>query len=163
MKQETQTPVDLCRVYRFYQSIWFSRLGAIISETLWFGNKYAYIWQREVLYSNRWAKTDNIDVTCWLKQGCILSTLLFNLYVDDLVLRISSLDIRIKRDGKKVAVMLYADDLVLREEILLNEINEWCKHNYINNNQQKSNIVHFRPTSVMQTRFRFNCGTICIL
>ena len=64
--------------------------------------------------------------------------------------------------------MLYADDLVLlaaREEdvqILLNKLNDWCQNNRININQQKSNIVHVRPTSVIQTDFSFKCGTMCL-
>ena len=66
-------------------------------------------------------KTEFIEVGCGLKQGCILSMLLFNLYVNDLVIRINSLGTGIEIDGEKVAVMLYADDLVLlaaREEDL---------------------------------------------
>ena len=113
-------------------------------------------------------KTDYIDVTCWLKLGCRLSTLLFNLYVNDLVLRVNNLDIGIEIDDEKIAVLLYADDLVLIAasegdlQILLNELNIWCQNNCIKINQQKSNVVHFRPYSVMQTRFSFKCGTICL-
>ena len=113
-------------------------------------------------------KTDYIDVTCGLKQGCILSTLLFNLYVNDLVLRINNLDIGIEIDDEKIAVLLYADDLVLIAasegdlQILLNELNVWCQNNCIKINQQKSNVVHFRSDSVVQTRFSFKCGTICL-
>ena len=35
-------------------------------------------------------KTDYFEVKCGLKQGCTLSTLLFNLYVNDLVIKIKS-------------------------------------------------------------------------
>ena len=70
-----------------------------------------------------------------LRQGCILSTLWFNLYVNDLVLRISSLDIGSEIGDEKVAVMFYADHSVLIAaskhdlQILLNELNEWYKYN----------------------------------
>ena len=80
-------------------------------------------------------KTDIFEVNCGLKQGCTLSTLLFNLYVNDLVTKINSLDIGIEIDGEKVAVMLYADDLVLISaseddlQILLNELHIWCSTN----------------------------------
>ena len=113
-------------------------------------------------------KTDYIDVTCGLKQGCIFYQQLFNLYVNDLVLRVNNLDIGIEIDDEKIAVLLYADDLVLIAagdgdlQILLNELNVWCQNNCIKINQQKSNVIHFRPDSVMQTRFSFKCGTICL-
>ncbi|MEW8547938.1 MAG: reverse transcriptase family protein, partial [Candidatus Thiodiazotropha sp.] len=109
-------------------------------------------------------KTDFFEVTCGLKQGCTLSTLLFNLYVNDLVLKISSLDVGINIDEEKVAILLYADDLVLiapsktELQMLLNELNIWCYSNGIQINQKKSNIIHFRPTNVMQTNFNFKCG-----
>ena len=51
-------------------------------------------------------KTEYFEVTCGLKQGCTLSTLLFNLYVNDLVIKINSLDIGIEIDGEKVAILL---------------------------------------------------------
>ena len=75
-----------------------------------------------------------------LKQGCIFSTLWFNLYVNDLALRISNLDIGSKIGDEKVAVMLYADHLGLiaarKDDLqkLLNELNGWYKHNYVNIN-----------------------------
>ena len=109
-------------------------------------------------------KTDIFEVNCGLKQGCTLSTLLFNLYVNDLVTKINSLDIGIEIDGEKVAVMLYADDLVLISaseddlQILLNELHIWCSTNSLKINEQKSNIVHFRPLSVTQTGYNFKCG-----
>ena len=110
-------------------------------------------------------KTEFVDANCGLKQGCILSTLLFNLYVIDLVIKINSLNIGIDIDGEIVSVMVYADDLVLlatKEEdlqILLNQLTDWCQNNIININEQKSNIVHFRPISVSQTDFSFKCGS----
>ena len=58
-------------------------------------------------------KTENIEVGCGLKQCCILSTLLFNLCVNDLVIKINNLNIGIDTNGEKVAILLYEDDLLL--------------------------------------------------
>ena len=64
----------------------------------------------------------------WLKKGCTLLTLLFNLYVNDLVTRINSLNIGIDIGREKVAALLHADDLVVIAptehdlQVLLNEL-----------------------------------------
>ena len=114
-------------------------------------------------------KADYFGVSCGLKQGCTLSTLLFNLYVNDLAIKIKHLGIGIDIDGEKVAIMLYADDLVLVSatennlQILLQELNTWCQNNGIRINIQKSNIIHFRPANVSQSKYIFKCGDTCLV
>ena len=87
-------------------------------------------------------KTEFVNANCGLKQGCILSTLLFNLYVNDLIIKINSLNIGIDIDGEIVSVVLYADDLVILAtkevnlQILLNQLNDWYQNNRININEQ---------------------------
>ena len=109
-------------------------------------------------------KTEFFDVGCGLKQGCSLSTLFFNLFVNDLVVRLNSLDIGVDIGGEKVTALLYADDLALVAssehdlQILLNELNDWCTQNNLTINQKKSNIVHFRPTDERKSEFTFRCG-----
>ena len=56
--------------------------------------------------------TDWFNVQCGLKQGCLLSPLLFNLYINGLATSNDSLDIGIDIDGEKISMLLYADDLV---------------------------------------------------
>ena len=70
-------------------------------------------------------------VNCGLKQGCSLSTLLFNLFINDLVVLINSTNKGFDIDGESVATLLYADDLVLLAtseqdlQILLNVLGDW--------------------------------------
>ena len=57
--------------------------------------------------------TEWFEVKCGLKQGCSLSTLWFNLYIIDLITHIKAFDVGIDIGDEKVAIMLYADDLLL--------------------------------------------------
>ena len=74
------------------------------------------------------------DVSCGLKQGCVLSIILFNLYINDLIVKIDSLNLGIEIDGEKVGMLVHADDIVLlaenEEELqqLLHELNLWCEN-----------------------------------
>ena len=79
--------------------------------------------------------TDWFDVKCGLRQGCILSPILFNLYINDLALYLKSLGKGIPCDGDRVCILLYADDIVLLAEteqdlqFLLNALHDWCSSN----------------------------------
>ena len=60
--------------------------------------------------------TDWLNVDSGLKQGCILSTMMFNIYVNSLIDDINALNIGIDIDNEKLAMLLYADDVVLLAE-----------------------------------------------
>ena len=76
--------------------------------------------------------TDWFSVSCGLKQGCCLSPVLFNLYINDMVNSITSLGIGVNIGDEVVSVLPYADDLVLLAEsetdlqILIDLLHEWC-------------------------------------
>ena len=108
--------------------------------------------------------TEWFDVDCGLKQGCSLSSILF-LYINDLIVKINSLDIGIDIGGEKVGILAYADDVVLLAEsendlqIFMNELNIWCGHNKLEVNVGKFILViHFRTQSNPRTIVEFRCG-----
>ena len=109
--------------------------------------------------------TNWFEVNSGLRQGCSLSPLLFNLFINDLALRIKSLGRGVSIDDENVSILMYADDIVLiaeNEEDLqhmLNELNNWCDINSMTINLTKSNIVHFRPCSTIVSNIVFTCGT----
>ena len=76
--------------------------------------------------------------------------MLFNIYINDLVLKINALGESIKIDDELVSTLLYDDDVVLLAEnetdlpAMLNVLGDWCKNNILPINASKTNIVHFR-------------------
>ena len=107
--------------------------------------------------------TEWFKVMNGLKQGCMLSPLLFNLFINNLVETINNLGLGVDIGQEKVSILLYADDLVLIAEtetdlqILLDTLSGWCTRNRIMVNEAKSNIVHFRTPSIPRTDFNFSC------
>ena len=94
-----------------------------------------------------------------------MSPLLFNIFINNLVDSIKSLNIGVDIDGEKTGILLYADDLVLLAEtehelqLMLDTLCLWCGNNKIKVNQEKSKIVHFRTPSVQKSSFNFKRGS----
>ena len=108
--------------------------------------------------------TEWFEVKCGLKQGCALSSILFNLYINDLIQRINELNVGIDVDGQKIGILAYADDIVLLAETesdlqtLLSELNIWCLSYKMDINQGKSKVIHFRNPSTASSSQVYTCG-----
>ena len=107
--------------------------------------------------------TDWFNVTTGLKQGCLLSTTLFNLYINDLSTQLDISRKGISIEGKTINHLFYADDLVIIAEneadlhLLLNILSNWCTVNKMSINGDKIKVMHFRNASVPRT----NCILAC--
>ena len=92
--------------------------------------------------------------------------MLFNLYLNDLAVKLKSLGCGIDIDGEVVPIILCTDDIALLAENeqdlqqLLNVLNEWCKECDMVTNLEKSNVVHFRNSSVPRTDCEFHIGNL---
>ena len=89
-------------------------------------------------------KTTNwFSVTWGLKQGCLLSTTLFNLYINDLVTQLKQQNIGVNLSSRSVQIMLYADNITLLGETesdlqeLLDSLQNWCEQNGLCVNSKK--------------------------
>lgn len=109
-------------------------------------------------------KSDWFSVTTGLRQGCILSPILFNLYINDLVSMINTECKGVDIAGENVCMLMYADDLVLLAKTendlqdMLSKLSEWCNNWSIEINTSKSQIVHFRRSNKSQTARIFTIG-----
>ena len=62
-----------------------------------------------------------------------MSPLIFNLYINDLVTEINNLDIGLNINGRKMSMLLYADDIILMAngardlQRMLDMLDNWCK------------------------------------
>ena len=87
--------------------------------------------------------TDWFNVNAGLKQGCLLSPILFNVFVNDLTLAFEGSGYGIDIDGTKVSVLQYADDIAIiaeSEEQLQNMLvilYNWCRVNKMQVNLEK--------------------------
>lgn len=109
--------------------------------------------------------SDWFPVDIGVKQGCILSPLLFSMYINDLTIAVKALNKGVCINDDNVPILLYADDIVLIAETendlqdMLNLVSDWCLQWKLNINVNKTQVVHYRNVSVPRTDFEFSCGT----
>ena len=159
--------IDYSKAYdRINRNMLFIKLSAL-------GLKGNFYESMKDIYSNvrcsvkvNGVLSDSFNVSSGLKQGCSLSPMLFNLYLNVLAVKLKSLGCGIDIDGEVVPIILYADDIVLLAENeqdlqqLLNVLNEWCKEWDMVTNLEKSNVAHFRNSSVPRTNCEFHIGNL---
>ena len=104
--------------------------------------------------------TDWFDVNAGLRQGCPLSPLLFNCFVNYLAKTVKAIGKGIDiEEGERICIFLYADDVVLlgeNEADLQAMLNAWCGENRMTVNNSKSKVVHYRPASIPRTNYDFS-------
>ena len=116
----------------------------------------------------------NDSLTPWfkvpkgVKQGCLLSPILFAIYIDDLALSIKNLNCGIDVKDANISILLYADDIVLLApteeylQMMLDKVHEWCFKWRLELNGEKSQIVHFRPGKRECSKVIFKCGDLTL-
>ena len=103
----------------------------------------------------RWGKTisSNFNVTNGVRQGSILSSYFFNVYMDRLSEKLNNMYIGCVTGALTINHLLYADDLVLISpssrglRTLLGECEQYGIDNDILFNANKSAVICFKSTS----------------
>lgn len=105
--------------------------------------------------------SDEFETISGLKQGCIISPTLFNLFINDIV--------EILPGGAKIMdlvikILLYADDLVIFAEtpeslqLMINRIKDYCEKWNLTINLEKSKIMVFKKSTKMAKNEKWYWG-----
>ena len=87
-----------------------------------------------------------------VRQGCVLSPLLFNIFMAGLAKNLSASDSGLKLDSKKINSLFWADDIVLLSENqsdlekMLKMVSEYCNTNKLTINCKKTKCLIFNKT-----------------
>ena len=101
------------------------------------------------------------QVDCGVKQGCILSPLLFALYIDSLIQELNAKEVGVMYGDGMLSTLLYADDIVLiapselNLQSMIKVVEKWCRSWQMSLNVDKTNIVHFRKKGRGSLRSNF--------
>ena len=106
--------------------------------------------------------TNTFTTNCGVKQGGILSSFLFNSYIDDLITECLSLKIGATIGDTNTSIIAYADDIMLISpndshlQSLLNVCTLYGNQWRIKFNPNKSNIISFGKSRWSDTQFTLN-------
>ena len=99
------------------------------------------------------------NVKTGMKQGCILSPQLFNMFANDLVHAINALNCGLPYSGDdRVSILLHADDNETNMQTMLDCLDQWCITWGLTINYLKSKALHVRAASAPRTEYNFVCG-----
>ena len=82
-----------------------------------------------------------------VRQGCPLSPILFNCFINELAKRLREADCGFAAGGKDVVSLLYADDVVLmaysaeKLQVLINVVDTFCRQWHMDINIKKSEVM----------------------
>ena len=108
--------------------------------------------------------TDWFYTTQGVKQGDSLSPILFLLFINDLAKALIDSGLGVEVDGRRVPILLYADDIVLLSnsekdlQTMVDVVHEWCSTWLMSVNLAKTKIVHFRHKRKNRSEFVFKYG-----
>ena len=110
--------------------------------------------------------SEKIPTNTGVKQGCVISPMLFNFYINDLpeYIEHSGGTDPVQLEITKLNCLLFADDLVLISEsasglqTCLDNLQKYCEKWHLNINSTKTKIMIFNKSGALIKRFNFYIG-----
>ena len=96
-----------------------------------------------------------------VKQGCTLSPILFNIFINDLIEYLNEAVEGIEIGNTKINTLVFADDVVLiadKLQNLLDALGKGCKDNQMMINHDKTKMIHFRHPKNKLCQSKFSCS-----
>ena len=112
------------------------------------------------------SKTDWFQLHVGLRQGCVLSPLLFNIFINDLQEYLKKLNKGVLVGTNKLSMLYFADDIVLLAEnkedteLMLEEVYNYIVKWRVKINYDKCNIIHFHNTPRKEINYGI-CANQC--
>ena len=108
------------------------------------------------------SRSNLFDLSLGVRQGCILSTLLFNIFLSDLCKKLQFSEVKMEIDSKSINSLVWADDIVLLSEtdkglkVLLKILEDFCDENKLTINFDKTKCMIFNKTGrLLRQQFYF--------
>ena len=173
VKQSGNSKIYACFVdfKKAFDSVWHQGLYSKLLENQIGGSFYDLV---KDMYSNTKCaiklsncRTPFFPYKKGVRQGCILSPLLFNIFINEIpkLFEKTQSDPFILPNGTTITSLLYADDLVILSrsksglQNCLNQLNEWCNKWLMEINTKKTKIMIFQKhNSKLRTDLQFHIG-----
>ena len=120
-----------------------------------YANASSQVWDGNTL-------SDPFPITVGVKQGCLLSPILFSLYLNDLH---DFLPNGLNIGNTNIKVLMYADDLILLSDssadlqVMINALYEYCSLWSLQINLSKSKIMVFRKGARLSSNLKWFYGS----
>ena len=101
--------------------------------------------------------SNSFEVTMGLRQSCLLSLLLFSLYINDVIAKLREAKVTVRCREEQVPALLFADDMVIsaegEEELRrgLRVLEKWCSEWAMKVNADKCGVIHIRRNGIKRT------------
>ena len=122
--------------------------------------------QSSVLVNDYQTEFFNIEVG--LRQGCVLSPILFSIFINELAEKIKKLGKGVQLGKNKISILLFADDIVLIAdnkkdlELMMQLTHEISRKWRFNFNYDKSAVMIFEETKVKDIKYQYgDCKNVC--